>query len=117
MIKIKRIYSAVEESDGYRVLVDRLWPRGVTRKKAKLNDWLKDISPSNELRKWFYQKPRQWDEFVARYQTELQLPLQADNIERLQGILANRTVTLLYVARDEHLNHAAILKDHLTRQY
>ena len=110
MIKTKRIYEPVEPSDGYRVLVDRLWPRGVARAGAKLDDWLKDIAPSTELRKWFHHEPERWDEFVSRYQAELQLPLQAEHLERLRKISSGRTVTLLYAARNECQNHAVVLR-------
>ncbi|MDH3660629.1 MAG: DUF488 domain-containing protein [Alphaproteobacteria bacterium] len=110
MIKIKRIYEPVEPSDGYRVLVDRLWPRGVARAGAKLDDWLKDIAPSTELRKWFHHEPERWDEFVNRYQAELQLPLQAEHLERLRKISCGRTITLLYGARNEGRNHAMVIK-------
>jgi uncharacterized protein YeaO (DUF488 family) len=111
MIKIKRIYEPAKPSDGYRVLVDRLWPRGVTRIGAKLDDWLKEISPSNELRKWFHHEPERWGEFVSRYQAELQLPLLAEHLERLRKISSGRTVTLLYAARNGCQNHAAVLRD------
>jgi len=113
VIKIKRIYEPVEPSDGYRVLVDRLWPRGVARAGAKLDEWLKDIAPSTELRKWFHHEPERWDEFVKRYQAELQLPSQAEHLERLREITSGRTVTLLYAARNEGRNHAIVVRDML----
>ncbi len=113
MIKIKRIYEPEEPSDGYRVLVDRLWPRGVARAGAKLDEWLKDIAPSTELRKWFHHEPERWDEFVKRYQAELQLPSQAEHLERLREIASDRTVTLLYGARNEGRNHAIVVRDML----
>lgn len=111
-IAIKRIYDAASESDGYRVLVDRLWPRGVSKDAAVLDEWNKDIAPSTELRKWFDHKAEKFDAFAQRYETEL-----ADN-PALQGLLRTATegkLTLLYGARDPIVNHAAVLAAFLQR--
>jgi uncharacterized protein YeaO (DUF488 family) len=110
MIKIKRIYLSAESLDGYRVLVDRLWPRGILRVNANLDDWLNEIAPSDELRMWFGHQPERWNEFASRYQTELQLPLQALRLEGLRKISFGRTITLLYAARSECQNNAVVIK-------
>ncbi len=111
MIKIKRIYSPAMAIDGYRVLVDRLWPRGITRADANLDDWLKEVSPSHELRKWFGHRPDRWDEFVARYRVELQLPQQTQQLEQLREISSSDTLTLLYAARSHDQNNAVVLRE------
>jgi uncharacterized protein YeaO (DUF488 family) len=114
MISIKRIYDKPTQKDGYRVLVDRLWPRGVSQEKAALDLWLKDIAPSPELRTWFGHKAERFDEFTARYETELEHnPAVAD----LKGILKEReSVTLLYAAHDPAINHAQVLLTYLRRR-
>jgi uncharacterized protein YeaO (DUF488 family) len=110
MIKIKRAYQPAKESDGFRILVDRLWPRGVSKVKAKLDLWMKDIAPSNNLRKWFAHDPIRWDEFQSRYNEELK-----DKTEFLKQIKelekSNLTVTLVYGAKDEEHNNAVVLRD------
>ncbi|HSW81303.1 MAG TPA: DUF488 domain-containing protein [Candidatus Saccharimonas sp.] len=111
-IQIKRIYEPAQKTDGYRVLVDRLWPRGVSRQKAALDEWLKEIAPSTELREWFDHKPERFAEFKKRYQAEL-----ADNpaLQRLRGLAAKHgTLTLLYAARDPDNNHAKVLVGYLS---
>ena len=111
--QIKRIYEAATKGDGYRVLVDRLWPRGVSKEKAALDMWLKDVAPSPELREWFGHKPERFAEFSARYETELQSnPAVA---ELRQIIKDNKNVTLLYAAHDPAINHAAVLLNYLNR--
>jgi len=111
MIAIKRIYVPAEPTDGFRVLVDRLWPRGVARADTHLNDWMKSISPSNELRKWFDHQDDRWDEFVKRYQVELQMPSRTKCLEELRRMSQAGTVTLLYSARNEHQNNAVVIRD------
>ncbi len=111
MIKVKRIYEPVETDDGHRVLVDRLWPRGITRDRANIDDWLKELAPSHDLRKWFHKDPERWDGFVHRYREELRSPSSNEHLGRLREIAATRTVTLLYAVRNEHQNHAMVLKD------
>lgn len=109
--QIKRIYENPDDDDGYRVLVDRLWPRGISKEKARLDDWLKDIAPSTELRKWFDHDPDKFDEFSDRYTTEL--TQKKEKIDRLHKIAEKQKVTLLYAARDEAYNHAIVLKEFL----
>jgi uncharacterized protein YeaO (DUF488 family) len=112
MIKIKRIYEAAKRGDGYRILVDRLWPRGVSKEKAKLNLWFKDIVPSNALRKWFGHDPKKWTGFQKKYKSEI--VANKEIINSLAEIIKNKkSVTLLYGAKDEQHNEAIILKDFL----
>ncbi len=115
MIKIKRIYLPAEPIDGYRVLVDRLWPRGLSKVDANLDDWMKDISPSNELRKWFDHQADRWDEFIKRYQVELIQPARAEHLEELRRRSSTGTVTLLYSARNESQNNAVVIRDLLSQ--
>lgn len=108
----KRIYEPAAESDGYRVLVDRLWPRGVSKQKAALDAWAKDLAPSTELRRWFGHVPERFEEFAKRYRAELDdnpaLPEAHEIWEQ------HERVTLLYGARDETHNEAVVLRDFLT---
>ena len=106
---IKRIYEPANPNDGYRVLVDRLWPRGVSRQKAALDDWMKDIAPSTELRQWFGHEPSRWVEFQRRYKAELRQ--HGTDLDRLRGIAAKGTLTLVYGARDEAHNDAVVLRE------
>lgn len=112
MYGIKRVYEGAGEEDGFRVLVDRLWPRGLSKEKARVDLWFKDTAPSNELRKWFGHDPAKWDEFKKRYLAELR-----DNggaVEELRHALrGKKKVTLLYGARDEEHNEAVVLRDFL----
>lgn len=107
MIKIKRIYEEPDPEDGYRMLVDRLWPRGVSKEEAKLDEWNKDIAPSGELRKWFGHKPELFDEFVERYKAELKP--QHNTLLRMKALGEKGQLTLLYGAKDEHRNQAVVL--------
>ena len=107
-IKLKRIYETPDHGDGTRILVDRLWPRGLTKAKAKLDLWLKEIAPSIELRKWFNHDPRKWRSFCARYRVELKH--HADQLEMIKSKAKEGTVTLLYGARDQEHNEAVVLK-------
>ncbi|WP_415922258.1 DUF488 domain-containing protein [Tateyamaria sp. SN6-1] len=111
MFQIKRIYDAPAQEDGYRVLVDRLWPRGVPTAAAKLDAWMKDIPPSPELRIWFGHDPERWLDFKHRYLAELTGPAQMACVAELKARGAGATVTLLYAANDDHHNHARILLD------
>lgn len=108
MVKLKRIYDPYNKDDGYRILVDRLWPRGISKEKAHLDLWLKDIAPSAELRKWFGHDPNKWNEFEKRYKKELadkrKLILQLKDLEN-----KHKQITLLYGARDTEHNEAVIL--------
>ncbi|UFS69513.1 DUF488 domain-containing protein [Geomonas sp. RF6] len=113
MVKIKRVYDAPEEGDGRRVLVDRLWPRGLTKEKGAVDLWAKEIAPSDELRRWFGHDREKWREFKARYRGELEG--QGDLVRELRGMARQGTVTLLYAARDEEHNNAVVLKEILER--
>ncbi len=109
-IRTRRAYEDMVENDGYRVLVDRIWPRGVTKNDLKLDDWCKDVAPSDDLRKWFDHDPDKWDEFQSRYRKELDgCDAVNDLIERVK---AGR-VTLIYGAKDEAHNNAVALRDYL----
>ena len=111
MITIKRVYDPASRADGHHVLVDRLWPRGLTKGDARLDEWLREIAPSNELRKWFGHAPERWPEFVTRFRQELAEPTRAAHIERLRTLAADRTATLLYAARDDRHNNAVVIAD------
>jgi uncharacterized protein YeaO (DUF488 family) len=109
MIKVKRIYDPARKSDGYRILVDRLWPRGLSKDRATVNAWLRDIAPSNELRKWFSHDPAKWSEFQTKYRRELMR--QSDALKQVRRLeKQHRVVTLLYAAKDERHNNAVALK-------
>jgi uncharacterized protein YeaO (DUF488 family) len=110
-IAIKRVYEPAAKGDGTRVLVDRVWPRGVTKEKAALDLWLKEIAPSTGLRKWFGHDPARWAEFRKRYGDELDSNGQV--VEQLLGLIAKGPVTLLYSAHDAERNQAVALLDYL----
>lgn len=107
--QIKRIYEEPSDGDGYRVLVDRLWPRGVSKERAQLDQWCKEIAPSTELRKWFDHDAHKFDEFDKRYKGEL--TDKEEIVNHLLEIASNQPVTLLYAAKDEEHNHALVLKE------
>jgi uncharacterized protein YeaO (DUF488 family) len=109
MIKIKRIYDPYAKADGKRVLVDRLWPRGIKKEDARCDLWLKDIAPSDGLRKWFSHDPAKWQEFRKRYGKELED--RQDMIEDLRKEARRGTVTLLFAAKDSERNNAVVLKE------
>ncbi len=113
MIKIKRISAPAEPTDGIRILVDRLWPSGIARADVKLDDWMKEISPSDRLRIWFGDRTDQWDEFVNRYQAELQMRCCAEFLDALMLLSLTGNVTLLYGARSDCRNNAAVIRDML----
>ncbi len=109
LIKVKRVYEPAEGSDGFRILVDRLWPRGMSKQKAKLDFWLKEIAPSDELRIWFSHEPEKWGEFQKKYRDEL--AAKEDLLNQLRQLEKEKhTVTLLYAARDTEHNNAVALK-------
>lgn len=110
---MKRAYEAPAQSDGCRVLVDGLWPRGVSKHELRLDDWLKDLAPSAELRKWFDHDPAKWDAFKDRYFRELDERSEA--VERVLARGREETVTLVFGARDVHRNNAVALKEYLER--
>jgi uncharacterized protein YeaO (DUF488 family) len=111
-IRIKRVYEEPNGEDGTRILVDRLWPRGLTKEKAKVDLWLKDIAPSTELRKWFAHDPAKWAEFRSRYREELKR--NKKQVSLLKQEAAKGTVTLVYGANDQQHNEAVILQSLLT---
>ena len=111
-IQLKRIYEPYSKEDGYRLLVDRLWPRGFTKEKAALDLWLKEIAPSTELRKWFGHDPEKWKEFQKKYRIELKQNKEA--LDRLMDYIKKGKVTLLYGAKDEEHNEAQVIKDFIS---
>ncbi len=113
MIKLKRVYEKPEKSDGYRILVDRLWPRGLTKEKAKVDLWLKDLGPSTELRKWFAHDPAKWTGFRTKYKRELKG--KQDLLGQIRAAAKKGIVTLIYGARDTEHNEALIVKEYLAR--
>lgn len=108
LVKIKRVYEKSEKGDGIRILVDRLWPRGLSKEKAKIDIWMKDIAPSDSLRKWFGHKEERWEEFKKRYKDELK-----DKKDLMKKIISLKSGTLLYAARDAKRNNAAVLLEFL----
>jgi uncharacterized protein YeaO (DUF488 family) len=112
-VRIKRVYAKPDENDGKRILVDRLWPRGLTKEKAKVDLWLKDVSPTTELRRWFGHDPKRWPEFRIRYAEELKT--QALPLMILKKEVSQKTATLLYGSKDEEHNEAIVLLELLQR--
>jgi len=108
-IKIKRAYEPPAKSDGRRILIDRLWPRGLTRDAAAIDEWAKELSPSTGLRRWFNHDPKLWDEFVDRYREELAAPAARLALGRLRTLASHRHVTLVYAASDRAYNNAVAL--------
>jgi len=107
-LRLKRAYEPVVSDDGVRILIDRLWPRGLRKADAALSDWVKDIAPSTELRQWFGHDPERWPEFQRRYRAELQQHTQ--ELDRIRALAKTQTVTLVYSAHDEEHNDAIVLK-------
>ena len=115
-IRVRRAYDPPAAGDGCRVLVDRLWPRGLARENARINHWLRELAPSNELRRWFAHEPARWNEFRLRYADELRAPATAAALAELRGLLAAHPVlTLLHGARDTTHNNAEALRQWLAR--
>ncbi len=112
-LHLKRIYEPAEESDGYRILVDRLWPRGLTREKAHVDLWPKEVSPSGDLRRRFHAEPEKFNEFRAAYEKELSKSPAREAVELLQGHLKKGPVTLLFAASNEEHNNAVVLMEWL----
>ncbi|HVX30703.1 MAG TPA: DUF488 domain-containing protein [Nitrolancea sp.] len=111
MIKLKRAYDPPEDDDGTRVLVDRLWPRGVSKERIRIDQWMSDIAPSNELRRWFHHDPTKWDEFHRRYLAELDNPERQAELDSLARIAEKGILTLVYGAKDTERNQAVVLKE------
>ncbi|WP_231731109.1 MULTISPECIES: DUF488 domain-containing protein [Sphingomonas] len=109
-LRIKRVYLPADPADGTRVLVDRLWPRGLTREAAAVDHWLKEVAPSNELRRWFHHQVAHWVEFVERYHAELAEPTGRAALDALIALVRAGPVTLLYGAKDESHNQAQVLR-------
>lgn len=114
-IKLKRAYDPPEKGDGFRVLVDRLWPRGIKKEDLGIGLWLKDIAPSDMLRKWYSHDPERWEEFKSHYFEELR-----ENDEAVDRLLneagGNKVITLLYSSKEEKLNNAAALKEYIEKE-
>lgn len=113
-IYIKRIYDEPSDKDGYRILVDRLWPRGISKKDANLDEWNKEIAPSTELRKWFNHQEVSFEEFEKRYQEELKA--KQEELNRLKDLAKTNTITLLYGAKNTKINQAVVLRNLLLNQ-
>ena len=114
MVKLKRVYETPNSEDGVRILVERLWPRGLTKEGAKIDIWLKDIAPSTELRKWYNHIPERWPEFPKRYQLELE-----ENYNIVRGLkkkVDTTDITLIFAAKDAARNSAVVLKNHLEKK-
>lgn len=107
-IKLKRVYEEAEKDDGFRILIDRLWPRGISKEKARVDLWLKNIAPSNELRKWFGHEPAKWSEFQKKYREELKT--KQETVDKLKKIIKEkRVITLLFSASNKKHNNAVVL--------
>ena len=115
MIRIKRVYSEPSERDGLRILVDRVWPRGFSKQRARIDAWRKDLAPSTPLRKWFGHNPAKWIGFRKRYRIELKNSDQAEALKELARLSRHRTMTLVYGAADEEHNQAVLLKELLDK--
>jgi uncharacterized protein YeaO (DUF488 family) len=113
-IEMKRAYDKPEPEDGKRILVDRLWPRGLRKEEARIDYWAKDVSPSTELRKWYGHDPAKWDEFKKRYFAELDR--EGDGVKRLREELAGGRATFLYSSKEPAINNAAALKLYLEKR-
>ena len=111
-VAMKRVYEPASSSDGTRVLVDRLWPRGLSKAEAGVDDWLRDLSPSNELRKWFHAQPGKWQLFRKRYLKELAQPEAQTDLQKLYKLAGKRKrLTLLFASKNEDRNNATVLKE------
>lgn len=110
-IAIKRIYESAEKKDGNRILVDRIWPRGISKEEAWLTEWMKEIAPSTELRKWFNHQEERFTDFAEKYKKELDK--QPELVHKLKSLAKEKRLTLLYGAKDEKHNQAIVLKEYL----
>ena len=115
-IEIRRLYEAMDATDGYRVFIDRLWPRGVSKEDFNFDLWCKDLAPSPALRKWFGHKIQNWPEFCDRYRTELNTPEQQQRLQDVLHQARDKPIILLYGAKDLHHNHARVLAQVLHEQ-
>ncbi len=114
-IQLKRAYEAASDSDGTRILVDRLWPRGLSKERAHIDQWIKEAAPSTELRQWYHHDPEKWDEFKKRYYKELDS--QPEIVEQLKKLVSTGHVTFVFGSKEETLNHAAALKEYLAEHH
>jgi uncharacterized protein YeaO (DUF488 family) len=112
-VRVRRVYDAPEPADGSRVLVDRLWPRGISKQAASLQEWARDVAPSDGLRKWYGHDPALFEEFRRRYLAELAQPEQRAEVERLRGLARGGPVTLLTATKDVGHSQATVLAEHL----
>ncbi len=111
-IALKRVYDEPAGSDGFRILVDRLWPRRLTKQEARIDTWLRDLAPSNELRKWFHAHPERWQDFRQRYLTELRTPSAVVALQKLYDVLdQEKVVSLLFASKQTERNNATVLKE------
>lgn len=111
-VSIKRVYEPASRSDGERVLVDRLWPRGLTKERAAVDEWLRDLAPSNELRRWYHARPGNWPDFRKKYLKELSQPEAEDSLLRLYQLAhKKKRLTLLFALKNEAQNNAVVLKE------
>jgi uncharacterized protein YeaO (DUF488 family) len=115
MLKVKRVYESKEAGDGVRILVDRLWPRGLRSAEAGIDEWMKDVAPSDELRKWFAHDPEKWPEFKRKYTKELADPQKAALLKRIAKSAASGNVTLVYAAKDTEHNNARVLEELISK--
>ncbi len=111
MLKLKRVYEKPEKRDGKRILIDGLWPRGLTKEKAEIDIWMKEVAPSAGLRKWFSHDPKKWTEFKKRYREELKD--KKEFLSRIKSLAKKGTVTILYGSKEERFNNANALKEFL----
>ncbi|MEF8943228.1 MAG: DUF488 domain-containing protein [Desulfohalobiaceae bacterium] len=114
-IRTKRVYDPIGDDDGYRVLVDRVWPRGMSKEKARIDFWLKELAPAKELRKWFGHDPSKWEEFCKRYFEELEG--HKEHLDRLAEMARSAPLTLVYSSRETRYNNAVALKDYLESRF
>jgi len=116
VLKLKRAYEPVESTDGKRILIDRLWPRGVSKSEARVDEWLKDLAPSTELRTWFGHDPQKWEEFRKRYIKELSSPDKTGLLEDIARRARRETITLIYSAKDTEHSDVKVLEQLITQQ-
>lgn len=114
-VRVRRPYDGRQRGDGARVLVDRLWPRGLSRERAELDEWCKDVAPSPELRRWYGHDPQRFAEFGRRYRAELREPAQAAALDHLRALARRRNLTLLTATKSPEISEAAVIKDVLDR--
>ncbi|MGP3981008.1 DUF488 domain-containing protein [Streptomyces sp. KR80] len=110
-VRVRRVYEDPEDQDGTRVLVDRIWPRGLTKDRADLDEWCKEVAPSTELRKWYSHDPQRFKEFGHRYRAELQEPEHAEALAHLRDVAKRRTLTLLTATKQADISEAAVLAE------